>query len=372
MAALRDRLAQLLATGGPPLQPLEPGELVIYGAGNSGRAVAETARQRGFNIHSFLDARASEMREVDGAPCHLPTSEAARAAAAAGTPVVVAVFNFAADLRPILQLLRDAGFSRIVTYYEIHEHFGYEPQFWLGERKTYSAYAAEILDGFDLFADEKSQQIYHDHIALRLTFNPEFLSQPDQKHHYVPTDLPMPQTPWRLIDGGAFTGDSIELLLEQGIEMEAIAAFEPDPANFEILRATGERVKDRVADVRLFPQGLSNENAVLTFAAGSGAASAFAAGGETKLEVVAIDDALPEFAPTFIKLDIEGAEPQALAGAARTISEHQPTLAVCVYHAPEHLWTLPALLRSLDPDSRLALRYHQFNGFDIVAYAFPQ
>lgn len=372
MAELRDRLAQLLATGGPPLQSLELGDLVIYGAGNSGRAVAKTARQRGFDVHSFLDARASQITEVDGAPCHLPTSEAARAAAAAGLPVVVAVFNFAADLRPIMQLLRDVGFRRIITYYEIHEHLGGEPQFWLGERKALAARAAEILAGFDLFTDEKSQQIYHDHIALRLTFNPELLSQPDQQHHYVPTDLPSPSTPWRLVDGGAFTGDTIELLLEQGVEMEAIAAFEPDPANFEALRATSERVQDRVAEVLLFPQGLSNENAVLTFAAGSGAASAFAEGGATKLEVVALDDALPDFAPTFIKLDIEGAEPQALAGAARTISEHQPTLAVCVYHAPEHLWTLPKLMQSLDPDYRLALRYHQFNGFDIVAYALPQ
>ncbi|MEP6821239.1 MAG: hypothetical protein ABI946_02705 [Chthoniobacterales bacterium] len=54
------------------------------------------------------------------------------------------------------------------------------------------------------------------------------------------------------------------------------------------------------------------------------------------------------------------------------ISEHQPTLAVCVYHAPEHLWTLPKLMHELDPDAQLALRYHQFNGFDIVAYALPR
>ena len=73
-----------------------------------------------------------------------------------------------------------------------------------------------------------------------------------------------------------------------------------------------------------------------------------------------------------MKLDIEGAEPQALEGAARLISRFQPTLAVCVYHAPGASLDPAALIRDRWPDYRLALRAHQFNGFDIVAYALPR
>ena len=93
-------------------------------------------------------------------------------------------------------------------------------------------------------------------------------------------------------------------------------------------------------------------------------------GGESSIQVVAIDDVLPTFAPTFIKLDVEGAEPAALRGARRTIERHCPDVAVCVYHAASHLWEVPLLLHDLQPEYSFMLRYHQFNGFDAVAYAF--
>jgi hypothetical protein len=85
--------------------------------------------------------------------------------------------------------------------------------------------------------------------------------------------------------------------------------------------------------------------------------------------VVALDDVLPRFAPTFIKLDIEGAEIRALRGAAEMIQVHRPRVAACVYHLPGHLWEVPEYLRELLPENRLFLRYHGFNGFDAVAYA---
>ncbi len=103
MAELRARLAGSLRLAAEVDSRSKPGELVIYGAGNSGRIVAETAQQRGFTVRFFLDARAAEIADVGGVPCHLPASEAALSSAAEGTPVVVAVFNFAADLRPILE-----------------------------------------------------------------------------------------------------------------------------------------------------------------------------------------------------------------------------------------------------------------------------
>ena len=372
MPDLRARLAQLLESGGPKLERLVPCEIAIYGAGNAGRALATAVTARGFRVHSFLDARASSIPDVEGTPCHLPNSEIARAAAAKGLPVVVAVFNFATDLRPILTVLRESGFERVITFYEMHEHLGLEPQFWLGNRGLYPARAPEILAGFDLFEDEESQRIYYDLIALRLTFETSLLGEPDQTNHYLPADLLPPHSPWRMIDGGAFTGDTIELLHRKGVDFEAVAAFEPDPANFVRLSEAMGKLNGQVRDIILFPCGLSNETGIRSFAAGDGAASALHAGGENRIQVVALDDVLPTFAPTFIKLDIEGAEPEALLGAQRMIARCKPILAVCVYHAPEHLWTLPALMRRLCPDHRLALRYHQFNGFDVVAYAFAR
>ena len=90
------------------------------------------------------------------------------------------------------------------------------------------------------------------------------------------------------------------------------------------------------------------------------------------VQVVALDDVLPDYKPSLIKLDIEGAEPDALRGAHRNIVKYGPELAVSVYHAPHHIWQIPAQIRSMLPDHRLYLRSHWYNGFDTVVYAFPE
>jgi hypothetical protein len=57
---------------------------------------------------------------------------------------------------------------------------------------------------------------------------------------------------------------------------------------------------------------------------------------------------LPTFRPTFIKLDVEGAEPEALIGGRQTITSHRPTLAVSAYHQPDHLWSLIHAIDALE------------------------
>jgi len=57
----------------------------------------------------------------------------------------------------------------------------------------------------------------------------------------------------------------------------------------------------------------------------------------------------------FIKMDIEGAELNALIGAQETIKRFGPKLAVTVYHKQEDLCTIPHFLKMLRPDYELYL-----------------
>jgi hypothetical protein len=70
-------------------------------------------------------------------------------------------------------------------------------------------------------------------------------------------------------------------------------------------------------------------------------------------------------------MDIEGAELQALRGAARLIRDHQPVLAVCAYHYNEHLWQLPMLMQELWPGYRIVLRRYAEQCWETVYYAVP-
>ena len=46
----------------------------------------------------------------------------------------------------------------------------------------------------------------------------------------------------------------------------------------------------------------------------------------------------------FIKMDIEGSEKQALAGAAQTLKRFKPRMALAAYHKPEDPAAIPALV----------------------------
>lgn len=71
----------------------------------------------------------------------------------------------------------------------------------------------------------------------------------------------------------------------------------------------------------------------------------------------------------FIKMDIEGAEMAALAGAANTIREFRPRLAISGYHKPEDLWEIPQRILELNPGYRLAFGHHTPIGWESVFYA---
>lgn len=63
-------------------------------------------------------------------------------------------------------------------------------------------------------------------------------------------------------------------------------------------------------------------------------------------------------APTFIKLDVEGAEYDALMGFQHTIRRYRPKMAVSVYHSLEDHWRLIQTVKDICPDYCLYLKHH--------------
>lgn len=75
--------------------------------------------------------------------------------------------------------------------------------------------------------------------------------------------------------------------------------------------------------------------------------------------------------PSFIKMDIEGAELDALIGARHSIEKDLPVLAISAYHQPDHVWRIPLLIQSFSDQYRFFLRSHNEEGWDLVCYAVP-
>jgi hypothetical protein len=103
----------------------------------------------------------------------------------------------------------------------------------------------------------------------------------------------------------------------------------------------------------------------------SGAATSKIEDAGVDVDCIPLDELFADKPVTLIKMDIEGAEYDALRGGSRIIQRDSPVLAICVYHTQSDVWRIPLLMRSLNPAYQLFLRAYDGDGFQSVVYAIP-
>lgn len=359
-------IAELIKAAAAPSQPL-PRRLAVYGAGNKGREVCGALLARGIEVPAVFDARAVPGQQCAGIPVSTPEAWLADHDASA-LAVVVAIHNERTPLPPILDDLRDMGFARVLTPIDLHDACPDLPfHYWLAPRRHYLPFADQLERLSGMLADQTSRTWLEAVLKFRLTGDYACLPEPGLRDQYFPADLPRWPERLRFVDGGAYTGDTLLQLAGAGYTFEAIAAFEPDLSNF------GELVRNssRFDSPLCLPCGLAERAKRIGFSAGMGGGSHIDDRAPEQITCVALDEALPGFRPNLVKLDVEGAEPDALAGAARSIARHRPALAVSLYHHPEHLWRIPFLIDEWKLGYRFHLRGHAQSSFDLVLYALP-
>ena len=171
------------------------------------------------------------------------------------------------------------------------------------------------------------------------------------------------------VDCGSYTGDTIQSFVSQTNDsFQKVIAFEADPAVMPGLQSFMKGLGPRAV---LHNAAVGAENGKVRFAGDGIGGGCVNSDSGTEVACVRLDDALAHEQVSFIKMDIEGAELQALEGAHRVIWRDRPILAVCGYHKPDHLWRVLASLHTLAPDSALFLRSHCADGLDTVCYAVP-
>lgn len=165
------------------------------------------------------------------------------------------------------------------------------------------------------------------------------------------------------VDLGAYTGDTVREAVEKSPRLRRVYAFEPEPHAYRRLTAFADTVTS--PHIITYNAAAWSHDTVLDFTVGAGRGSSAAArahkGARTQNtqalavdSVFASDNGTP--LPGYIKFDVEGAEAEALRGAAGTIRRGRPDLLVSVYHRTEDLIDLTGLVLSLCPEYRLYLR----------------
>lgn len=145
--------------------------------------------------------------------------------------------------------------------------------------------------------------------------------------------------------------------------------FEPDKTNIErihrILKNKG------ITTYELIDKGVWSEVGKLGFVSTGNSVSHVSDDENAgSIDVVSLDSVLSDKRVTFIKMDIEGAELEALKGAKRIIEEQKPKLAICVYHKPQDIWELPELILEYNKDYQFYIRHYSYKDNETVLYAF--
>ena len=355
--------------------------VVVFGSGYLGKVIARGAQTAGLDVVAFADnSEAKQGSEVMGIPVLPPNLAVAQYNHNA--VFVVGIFHSGS---PHTQL-RSLGCERLVSFPLFYWRFAkFLPEGLIGLPHRILDDSAEIAHAYDLLSDDDSREEFAAQIRWRMTLDETCLSQhqPLAEMYFAP-DLVRLSEQEVLLDGGAFDGDSIQLFLDRvNGRFRHIFALEPDPRNRLRLQSfIASHPGQIAAQISLLPYGLSNTNETVSFTVTGTMGSQITpdsipqSGGERNtesIEVRRMDDLILRSGPgpTFIKMDIEGAEPHAIEGATETIRWARPIMAVCAYHQCRHLWTLPKLLKAALPDYRIFLRRYADDCWETVYYAIP-
>jgi FkbM family methyltransferase len=272
----------------------------------------------------------------------------------------------------IFNCLRSLGFKNVMLSTDIYEYHLLHPSTEL-EKKGFQYYLdnrKQIMACLDLFLDDLSREVFTRVMQTHMLRKPIQIPARPLEEQYFPRDLNLSKGYARFINCGAYDGDTVMRLNGLYGKVDAIACFEPDLENFELLTRYLCAKHDEIAQsIIAFPCGAFSHETQLRFASGNKINSMISDTGDSFIQCVALNHVIPGFKPTFIVMDVEGVELESLQGAEMLIKEDKPDLGICVYHAPNHLWDIPLYIESLHLGYKFYLRNYTSFPSETVLYA---
>jgi len=249
----------------------------------------------------------------------------------------------------------------------------YFSEYWMSMRKGIRHHNHQIEKNIleklvSIMSDDESKHIIGKIVEKR---NAGFVDYSDvycrARSEYFRDEFWVPEIQGIFIDAGGFDGDTIEEYHSwtRG-DYKHIYSFEPQ-------KNMADKIEEKLwmygSKVTLIKKGLWSQSGTIKFTNGDGVFSGkINANGEDEIETVALDDIITENV-TFIKMDIEGAEVEAIKGAKQIICKYKPNMAICIYHKPTDLWEIPFLIHQLVPEYKLSVRHFGVSCSDTVLFA---
>jgi FkbM family methyltransferase len=157
------------------------------------------------------------------------------------------------------------------------------------------------------------------------------------------------------VDCGSFVGDTVlEFINEFNKTYRKIYTYEISAATVDVMQKNLKELDNIVFNVK----GISDRSGELNLA---GVNAPFPGNhlvegnGIAKVPIVKLDDDVQE-GMTFLKIDVEGLDKEAIIGAENHIKKNHPKIHIDTYHKLVDVFEVPLLIHSIDPTYNFYLR----------------
>jgi FkbM family methyltransferase len=175
-----------------------------------------------------------------------------------------------------------------------------------------------------------------------------------------------------VIDGGAHWGDTALYLAQLAGEQGRVVSFEFEPSNLDAFHYNLSINPELARRIEVVAAALWDQGGTQVSVSPQGPGTAIRLDGEASAPTDTIDALVAREdvdRVDFIKLDIEGAELNALRGAHATLRRFRPRLAIAAYHKPDDLAVIPGYLDALQLGYRFRLGHATMHGEETVLFA---
>ncbi|GBG15957.1 LysR family transcriptional regulator [Novimethylophilus kurashikiensis] len=280
------------------------------------------------------------------------------------------IVNCSFSISPVSAAKRGAELGRAIAYADlcrVASELIELPRFVAETREDIQLHPTQWEAMSQSLADAESVDVLNHLLQYRLTGDYRFMSsyRVRFKDQYFESFLNLGAGEV-FVDCGGFDGDTTEEFIRRCPEYTKVYLFEPSSKNIEKAKL---RLKDS-HDIDFIELGISDTKGTLAFDPDAGSASSVDELGSCKIAVTTLDDHIADKV-TFIKMDLEGWETKALAGAQRHILEDRPKLAISVYHHPSDFWRVFDFVTGLRRDYKVYLRHYTEGWSETVMFFIP-
>lgn len=285
----------------------------------------------------------------------------------------------------VIDICESNGISWIEPYQYFFEQQNMRDEIY-SSKEWFNQNTEKILNLYHMLHDDESKFVYSNvicnHIAKHLS-TASYDSLYTSGQYFAPVNLYKLGENESFLDIGAYNGDTLyDFLKCVNKKFNHIYCFEMSKNNFvELTKAVHTYPQKIQKKITCYNIGAWNKKLTLRCGeenvnSGTGFSISKGVGDFLKNEESeyakcdCIDSIIKDRTVTLLKMDIEGAEQQALEGAREIIKKQSPKLALCIYHSLKDLWEIPMWIKATVPEYHIAIRHHTVGTGDTVCYAW--